>query len=82
MEVPPVIIHFHWIFHELNHPAIGVASLWNPPYPAKTVQTAPSLSPATSKEVATCACCAKDAAWNNVTYERDLDDLVLPSLVI
>ena len=24
MGVPPVIIHFSWLFHEINHPAIGV----------------------------------------------------------
>ena len=29
---PQVIIHFFsWIFHEINHPAMGVPHLWNPP---------------------------------------------------
>ena len=31
--VPPVIIHFSRIVHEINHPAIGVPPwLWKPPY--------------------------------------------------
>ena len=35
MGVPPVIIHFDRIFHEVNHPAIGVSRhphLWKPSY--------------------------------------------------
>ena len=30
--VPPVLIHFSGIFHEINHPAMGVPHLWKPPY--------------------------------------------------
>ena len=33
IEVPPVIIHFRGIFHEINQPAMGVPPwLWKPPY--------------------------------------------------
>ena len=38
MEVPPVMIYFTGIFHEINHPAIG-----DPPWPWKLPCASPDF---------------------------------------
>ena len=61
MGEPPVIIHFSRIFHEINHPAIGVPP-WKPPFVLHRLTSATAISRRTSiSSVPT----MENAAFNN-----------------